>query len=245
MTTFPKRTVLSALSENIDLLLYESYLSACRRNFSLSVHLSITCREECSKFLITFCEEYLPTEVFRRRFQHLHKYKVASAHWFILGGISVIYSIDRASGEFGTEARGDIRALVDYLPAVVGWNNPNSAATAIMSVLESKDDAGRELEFKEKYSDTERDRVQSIYVDYDEKLNIISSPSDMTFDRARKYLHEAKLCREIASFLMADIFDIHSFVRCLPRSERIKVQDDANRLISAIRRPKGRVDSVS
>ncbi len=208
---------LCALRRNIEGLIGDACTLYRRRRFATAAHIAATAREESSKYLLTFCREWLPEKTYRQRFQHDHKIKVNLAFWFLLGQISVVYYIRTMIGK---DRVPDIKApLYDYLVFEFCSGRPDRVAGAISKSLEFDTEQKRHVA-QVHADEQEQLRVKSIYVDLDATGAIISTPHAVTRSQSRDVINSARAALAVIHYLGRSDADLDRLVRELPREYR-------------------------
>jgi hypothetical protein len=148
-------------------------------------------REECAKWILLHCWTHLDQNSRIRIFNHRCKHTTAGVFYFLSGQLQ---AIDFAIGGLELLKKKDPQiseasaALIDLLPKTIG--DPESIAKAIASALhlagdpnESKEAAAkREAGLKKLVDEAEELRQNSIYVDFNEDLQICGQPKSVTKD---------------------------------------------------------------
>ena len=96
-----------------------------------AVHHSIICWEECSKYLIIYCKDHLPQDLFRRRFQHATKFSVGSSIYYLAGQLSLVFVMEVSGRK--SEPIADIARLL-----LERYKDPRHIAEQIIDVVSMK-----------------------------------------------------------------------------------------------------------
>ena len=219
---------LNEIQSNVDRLFDSAFYLYTSGRYATSTHISILCIEECAKYLIIYCKSHLPEKVFRKRFQHIHKYAVSGAPWFLSGTFSIVYMLDIATQVLSDDKSiaDELKGLSDYVSSVFFRNDPKTVADAIMGVLEPENKEFAER-FSKSYDDREKDRLNSVYVDVSDDLKIKASPALIDKKKSKHYLQDAEYCCAVVKFISDPKKTIGEFVEMLPPAERRKMKADA------------------
>jgi len=208
------------------------------RHFAHSVHFSILAGEECAKFLLVYCKSHLPPEVYRRRYQHIHKSRVLRAPWFIAGQLSVLYSVALVERVYGAgqsiaETIGILHRLVAHL---VGRGEPEKVAEAILQSLAAKPDPFQQKMIDEYAAQREQDRLSSVYVDVADDLSVANHPSQIDRKKSNDHLDEAALAISVIEYIHSPSETIFDFVERLPVKEKRTFRKEGTRGLRAFER---------
>ncbi|SHF09801.1 abortive infection protein, AbiV family [Kaistia soli DSM 19436] len=224
------RDPLHEITINVESLLRSSRTIHDSGNYALSTHVSILCIEESAKYLLVYCKAHLPHDVFRKRFQHVHKHAVSNAPWFLAGQFSVAYML-HITGEMVDKSesiRDQMRGLSQAVTEYIFQNDPQIVAEAIASVLAPKD-AETDRQYRQFHDEREKDRVNSIYVDVSDDLVVTASPRSFGRAKSKEYVERAELCAALIQFLANPTADIVEFVDRLPPKERLRIKREGLR----------------
>ena len=178
----------SAIRANMTTLFDAAELLASRMYFGPAIHLMIAAREECVKWVLAHCWVHLDRDSRAKIFRHRFKHKAAGIFYFLSGQLQAI-SFVIAGVELLKEKEPQISeasaALIELLSKRI--EDPKSVAKSIPSSLyaglpnESKEiTAKRDAAVKKLVDDAEELRHNSIYVDFDEALQICGQPNSFT-----------------------------------------------------------------
>jgi AbiV len=198
------------------------------RSNAAAVHHSIICWEECSKYLIVYCKDHLPQDLFRRRFQHATKFSVGSSMYYLGGQLSVIFLLE-VSGRKSEPIAGLARLLLE------NYKDPRHIAEQIIDVVSMKELSAEQIKrSKEDWEKTELLRRQSVYVDLDNDLNIESCPARIERSVAKKWVVNARYGIATLRFLRSSKPNLSKLISALPNETRIETQAKAKELASKI-----------
>jgi hypothetical protein len=226
---------LAAIFDNIISLRVSSFRLYRRRNFPLATHIAIICGEECAKYLFEFCKEYLSPDVFKKRFQHLPKYRVLSAPWYIAGMLEVTYLMHLASRQGVLGDPKDHNLILEDLLLFSGQGSPQRVAEILLQCLERNDDPAVELQTEDSIKTKENHRRTSVYVDVDDNGRIVGRPSDISKGDARRYLRDLIIAVAVIRFVSGSEPDIFTFVGSLPRDLREPTKQYGSKMITKAR----------
>jgi AbiV family abortive infection protein len=206
-----------------------------------SLHFSIICWEECSKYLLAYCKDHLPENQFKSRYNHISKYSLAGAIYFLSGGFSVIHLIQEMydSGAFGEGSEG-LAALVELTLQDVGFGSPERLANSLIKYLSSEKTDDQKAALEKTYLDLEKLRTQSVYVDFNEDLSLQSVPSRVSGGKVDYWIENARLGVGMLSFLRADKPELRNLVVSMPKVFREDVEKQSNEMIAKMRELTGR-----
>lgn len=228
---------LDTVFDNILRLRREAKSLARRKSASLCAHVAIAGREETSKYLMLYCKQHLPPDVFRKRFQHLPKHRLAGAVYFIAGQISVVHFIDIAGEIAGEHEIGPaMRQLSKAVTFLLDRGNPEKTAEVILNMLREHEDPRVELVRKQHAEEVERHRTTSIYVDVGNDLEVKSKPSDITMDKAKEYLGGLDVGIATLMFIRDPSMTTHQYSLLLPPKERKLFKGELNSHMNKWRR---------
>ncbi|ACI57505.1 hypothetical protein Rleg2_4246 [Rhizobium leguminosarum bv. trifolii WSM2304] len=228
---------LDAVFDNIKSLREGARSLYRQKRFNLSVHVAIAAREEMSKYLMLFCKEHLPLEVFNKRFSHIPKHRLAAAAYFISGQVSIVYLLEKiAEKTQGTEIGVHASALHTIAQTALVRGNPARTADAILHLLKKSDNEQHEEISRASVVKAEGHRTSSIYVDVSGSLDVVSRPSDITAKDAKGYLDHLTVGEAAIKFIRTPAMSLSKYVSLLPAKERrqiakeikIKMQDFMN-----------------
>jgi hypothetical protein len=226
---------LASIYENIANLRLSAFQAYRNRNFAISTHLAIICGEECAKYLLVFCREYLPKDIFKKRYSHAPKYRVLGVPWHLSGALSVVYVIVAAKREGFLGGNADNqRLVVEDLLRFVGNGKPERIAETILECLEPYADERREISLHKEMKQREKHR-QAVYVDLDENYQIAGRPQDVDRDVAKRYLRDTTVALAAINFVISEKPDVEEYVSALPRDLRDRNRKDATDLVAKIR----------
>lgn len=187
------------------------------KKFGPSVHIAIAALEETSKYLIAYCQEHLPPEVFKKRFSHIPKYRMNAAIHMMVGKLSLIRYF-QIQGEADEEMKFALGVLQGHLLKFAGKDDPSRLASDILITLSGNGDPAVDMGMKTYTTNTERDRTTSIYVDISDDLSIAGSPKDITLDKANAYLAKVSIGLAVLTFLREPEMTLETLFKSLPRS---------------------------
>nr|WP_272951343.1 AbiV family abortive infection protein [Sinorhizobium meliloti] len=228
---------MNVVFENILSLRKEAKSLARRKNASLCAHVTIAAREETSKYLMLYCKQHLPPDIFKRRFQHLPKHKLSGAAYHISGQISVVHFIEVAGEIAGEHEAGQaIRRLSSAVMFLLDRGNPEKTAEVILTLIREHEDPRIELMRKQHAAEIERHRTTSIYVDVDDDLEVKSKPTDITMDIAKEYLDGLDVGIAALMFIRDPSMTTHQYSLLLPPTARRLFKGEINRFVRKWRR---------
>lgn len=184
----------SAIRLNITSLFDDADILATREHYGSAIHLMMAAREESVKWILVHCWVYLNQDTRNKIFNHKYKHKTADIFYFMSGEL---HAIDLVVGALALlkdkepQVGESIAALIDLLPKRIFY--PKTIAISITSLLHSGL-PNEAIEIKEKQkialanriAEAEKLRQNSIYVDFDQALNIGARPQSFNKDDYEK-----------------------------------------------------------
>ncbi len=195
-----EQTLNSIYSNIVDLNLEAKNLQR-RKKFAFSVHLSIACLEECSKYIIVFCKNHLDESVYKKRFQHLTKHRISTSFYYILGQIQVLNVVEIAKERVDEKHKKILETLSGLLSVTIERGTPANTANAILEILSQNKDEAVETQRKKFVSEVEHLRTSSLYVDVANEASIISTPKEIEKSTSSRYLEMCGVSISIINFL--------------------------------------------
>lgn len=184
--------------------------------------------------MVSFCREHLDEATFRKRFRHAYKQQVAGAIWYIAGRISMAHLMHHANANgFFKDEQASADRVVDHVARMAGWSSPRETAEAVSFALQPSEDTELRQISENNVVVTEALRRQCLYVD-DADGKIISDPALVQREESVLRLREAKNALAVSAFLMSDKLDFRAYLGMLPRSQRLRLENDASLMISGI-----------
>jgi AbiV family abortive infection protein len=212
---------LNAVFENIAELSKAARSLYKQKRFNLSVHVAIAAREEMSKYLMLFCKEHLPLNVFKKRFSHVPKHRLAMAPYYINGQLSLAYILEKGAEMLeGAPIGIQTSQLSTYLQNALLRGNPAWTTNAILHSLRKSDDEVLEAATSASAAKVEAHRTSSIYVDISESSAIVSRPSDITATDARGYLEDVAVGLATITFMRTPTMSLSEYFILLPAKKR-------------------------
>lgn len=204
LSRFMSEDLKSMIKLNITSLFDAAELLVSKDHFGPAIHLMMGAREECVKWILVHCWGHLDQSSRAKIFSHAFKHKTAGIYYFMSGQLQ---AIDFAVGGLELLKQKDPQiseacaALIELLPKALG--GPESIAKTIMSSLHNAGPPGESKEMAEKRTaalakkvdDAEKLRQNSIYVDFDQGLQVSGRPQDFKkddYDRMKKDVILAK-----------------------------------------------------
>lgn len=247
-------SALLKIKNNINNLFKTALVLHRKRIFSISSHISIACTEECSKYVLLYCKSHIDDSVFKKRFSHIPKYKLKSAHYYLAGSLDIIYIIHMMKKYRKIQWTDEEFSMIsEYLMMDIGWNNPEKLSELILSRLEDRDpgfskipleykmsDSDRQLRSKiakESHYKTELHRLSSIYVDINDDGEAVSGPWIIDKEISLDYLRDAKLCRAVVHVLSMKELDIDSYFEMLPKKFKLEAEEKLKEMRSKFHLP--------
>lgn len=232
----PKQEIaLKAIYKNISNLRVEANIAYSSRRYSSAVLFAILCGEECSKYLLVYCKEHLPIDVFKRRFRHAPKHRVLGVPWHVSGMLSVVHLMHSIDITKFLKQKSDQRTFLNHLFKFSCHQNPQRLAETIIECLRPYDDVNREGRLIEEMNEREADRRSSVYVDLTEDYEIVGSPANIGKPKAEKYLRDMAVAVAAINFVISPRPDIHKYNDDLPRDMRERNRKEVAEFLKKMR----------
>jgi hypothetical protein len=183
--------VLNAVRKNVESLFDVAEILAARKHYGPAIHLMMASREEAVKWIALHCWEHLDCDTRSQIFRHEFKHKAAGVFHFLSGELQ---AIDYAIGAFGLlkerspEFERDTSTIIRYLPRLSSTGDSKKLASVItgsLSNYQRPDEPDgviqkRKAALRGVVDKSETTRQKSIYVDFDQRLEITGGPTDFT-----------------------------------------------------------------
>ena len=200
-----------------------------------ALHLAIICWEECAKYLLAYCKAHIPEEEFERRFNHKRKIDLASVPYFIVGGLSMIFAIERLhrAGLLGGDDQ-NLAVIKEDLLGHIGWGNPQRLAQIIMERLYPSTTAVLGEDTRKESDRVESLRRASVYVDLEANLEVRTTPRQISIQQGEAQLETARAGVALLDLLENRTFDLDALIAKLPKSLRDWTISDVDKLVASI-----------
>jgi AbiV family abortive infection protein len=211
--------VSASLLKNISRLTTSAELLASRRKFGPAVHLVMAAREECAKWIILHCWDFLESRTKTRIYNHMFKHELAGIFHFLSGRIQVADILNAGFAHLqGRDPEWDKSAQVvgRYLLDMTQNLTAKSMAEQINIFLQL-DRTGHEDRYRSAVKKNESDRTSSIYVDFDERFNVAVSPDSFGRKEYKRFRNDVMIARYYIDRLRGRNPDRKSLVRAIPK----------------------------
>jgi AbiV family abortive infection protein len=183
----------SVIRSNIGSLFDAAELLASKGYYGPAVHLMMAAREEGVKWILVFCWSHLDQDTRAKIFSHDFKHKTAGIFYFLSGQLDAIDfaigSLELLKEEEQPHVREAVDRLIELLPEAIKDDGESLAKTIISSLHHSgvPNEAPDITEKRKKalaklVADAEQMRQNSIYVDFDQALQIGNRPQNFKKD---------------------------------------------------------------
>ncbi|WBL82788.1 AbiV family abortive infection protein [Bradyrhizobium xenonodulans] len=193
----------ATIETNIRRLFDSAELLAAKSFYGPAIHLMMAAREESVKWMLVHCWEFLERESRSKIFRHDFKHEKAGIFHFLSGKLQ---ALDFAVGalellrerENDPEVREATSVVIEHLPTVLS-DDPKDLAEVITKSLYSMSDNSGELRLKQQLKDSidasEKLRLNSIYVDFDQELGVKNDPGKLQVDEYKKIRSDVLLAK--------------------------------------------------
>jgi len=184
--------------KNIGNLFMSAEKLAKTKTYGPATHLMLAAREECVKWILLHCWDYIDGSIKKKVYRHEFKHEAVVVFYTLIAQVAVVEFSRMATKEI---IKLDGRLAESFQLIALGTSSifsvtdPQRIANQINGIFVEGDGQSHEIELMDVLRDDEDERQASIYVDFDSTLSETGGPHKLRKRSYEKYKGDVLLAR--------------------------------------------------